>query len=138
MVGNCCVPQCTSLAGNKKLYPFPKNKKLYKQWCVILRLRNKPSKWMRVCENHFNFDDFTKYVGGQKRLKPGIYPSQCSPQREFEKLKNVGRKIWRLGEAKNKNNKNYSCDDTSTTETQTENVQVNYTFHKIDKSSNNI
>ena len=79
----CCVPNCSNKGGFK----FPNDKKQQFAWRVAIKRNNQqkklwePSKFSRVCEQHFLADDFKpveiESIGAKRRrcLKQNVIPS---------------------------------------------------------------
>ncbi|KAK4882478.1 hypothetical protein RN001_005797 [Aquatica leii] len=91
---NCCVPQCYSTykSANVSLHNFLNDKFQHKQWVIALKMGKQVSAYMKVCNLHFNDEDFFfkgKYTCEPvAQVKTHVVPSQNLPVRVHDKLIN--------------------------------------------------
>ena len=73
----CSAVNCDSRSGKKRLYEFPKDRRLRKRWIIAMK-RDKwiPGSGARLCEDHFQEPDFFSHNGKIRRLKAKVIPSK--------------------------------------------------------------
>ncbi len=72
----CFVPECKS-SGTNGLHRFPTDPDLRMKW--IEKVRANPTKYSKVCRNHFKESDLVIDVDGKKRLASKAVPCLFLP-----------------------------------------------------------
>lgn len=86
MVFGCCVEGCKTIA-TKGLHCFPSNNLLAVKWIMAIKAynligrlnENKLSSYLKVCNRHFNQNDFQENIDGKSQLVANCVPSLFLP-----------------------------------------------------------
>lgn len=78
-MGGCSAPNCcNSTSIGKQLFRFPKDPLRKKKWVVNCRRDFEPTPHSRLCEDHFEpdqFEEVARSTAGGRKLKPNAIPT---------------------------------------------------------------